>query len=53
MVSRHECKGRPGLWKVVLMALILLGFGVWAFVRRVRRVEAENDLIAERLRADA
>jgi hypothetical protein len=38
---------------LTFLPLILLGLAGWAFVRRVRRVEAENDAIAERLRAEA
>jgi len=38
---------------LTFLPLILLGFGVWAFIRRVRRIEAENDVIAERVRAKA
>ncbi|HYW68630.1 MAG TPA: glycoside hydrolase family 2 TIM barrel-domain containing protein, partial [bacterium] len=30
MVTRRERKGRPGTWKVVLMALILIGFAAHA-----------------------
>ena len=30
MVPRHESKGRPGAWKVVLMALVLLGLAAHA-----------------------
>ncbi|MBW2286776.1 MAG: hypothetical protein JRG80_04625 [Deltaproteobacteria bacterium] len=33
---------------LTFLPLLLLGFAVWAFVRRVRRIEAENDAVAER-----
>ncbi len=34
---------------LTFLPLLLLGFAVWAFVRRVRRIEAENDAVAERV----
>jgi len=37
---------------LTFLPLILLGFGVWAFVRRVRRIEAENAALVERVRAE-
>ena len=38
---------------LTFLPLILLGFGVWAFIRRVRRIEAENSAVVERLRSEA
>ena len=36
---------------LTFLPLVLLGFAVWAFIRRVRRIEAENDAVAERVRS--
>jgi hypothetical protein len=36
---------------LTFLPLILLGCAVWAFIRRVRRIEAENDVAAERVRS--
>ncbi len=38
---------------LTFLPLILLGFAGWALVRRVRRIEAEHDASAERVRAEA
>ena len=36
---------------LTFLPLILLGLAVLAFIRRVRRIEAENDAVAERVRS--
>jgi hypothetical protein len=36
---------------LTFLPLILLAFAVWAFIRRVQRIEAENDAVAKRVRA--
>jgi high-affinity Fe2+/Pb2+ permease len=35
---------------LTFLPLMLLGFAVWVLIRRVRRIEAENDAVAERVR---
>jgi hypothetical protein len=35
---------------LTFLPLILLGFAVWVLIRRVRRIETEDDAVAERVR---
>jgi hypothetical protein len=38
---------------MTFLPLLLIGFGVTAFIRRVRRVEAEREAVAAALRGEA